>query len=245
MRRTPLIVATALIAVATPAAQQTAPAFEVISIKPTPPERQNQLRFDYCLRDGRFMVAGTPVIWSIAYAFGLKDFQIVGAPDWLSRFDSAYDIEARPAGAVNNQQCRLMLQSVFANRFKMTAHRESRESPVYLLTTTKDGPKLRKGGQVKLNGGVQLDASGKPNWPDGLTMSTLANILSGYTDRTVVDRTGLEGNFGITLDFSIRDGDDRVSVFTAVQDQLGLKLEPGKALVPMLVIDHIEKPSEN
>jgi uncharacterized protein (TIGR03435 family) len=76
-------------------------------------------------------------------------------------------------------------------------------------------------------------------------MSELASYLSNYTDRLVLDRTGLQGRYGVTLDFSLRDGDDRVSIFTAVQEQLGLKLEVGKALVETLVIDHIERPDEN
>jgi hypothetical protein len=68
--------------------------FEVSSVTPTPRERHNQLRTDYCRSGNRFAVAGAPLIWSVAYAFRLKEFQIAGAPDWLNRFDEAYDIEA-------------------------------------------------------------------------------------------------------------------------------------------------------
>src|SRR4051812_27845613 len=67
--------------------------FEVASVKPTPPGRQNELRFDYCQPSGRFAMFGTPVIWSITYAYRVKDYQIVGAPDWLRGFETAYDIE--------------------------------------------------------------------------------------------------------------------------------------------------------
>jgi uncharacterized protein (TIGR03435 family) len=219
--------------------------FEVISIKPTPVERQNRLTLDFCQSSGRFVVAGAPVLWSIGYAYRLKDYQMSGAPEWVSQFDSTYDIEGKPSQAVNNGQCRLMVQSLFKERFKLRVHRENKESPVYNLTIAKNGTKLRVGGAVKLNGGVQVDASGKADWPDGLTMGALATILSNYTDRPVVDRTGLTEKYGITLDFSLRDGDDRPSIFTAVQDQLGLKLEAGRAPIEMLVIDHLEKPEEN
>jgi uncharacterized protein (TIGR03435 family) len=222
-----------------------APSFEVSSVKPTPPERQNTLRKDYCQSGGRFAVAGIPVIWSIEYAYRVRDFQILGAPDWLNQFEAAYDIEGNPAGTVDGDQCRLMVQSLFVDRFKLRAHRESRTSRVYLLTIAKNGPKLRHGGGVKLNGGVQVNASGKPESPDGLTMAALAAILSIYTDRPVLDRTGLQGSYGITLDFSRGEGDDRVSIFTAVQEQLGLKLENGQAPVEMLIIDHIERADEN
>jgi uncharacterized protein (TIGR03435 family) len=138
-----------------------------------------------------------------------------------------------------------MVQSLFVDRFKMRVRRELRESQAYLLIIAKNGPKLQTGGGIKLNGGVQIGPSGKPQWADGWTMSELASYLSNYTDRLVLDRTGLQGRYGVTLDFSLRDGDDRVSIFTAVQEQLGLKLEVGKALVETLVIDHIERPDEN
>jgi len=220
--------------------------FEVSSVKPTPPERQNHLQTDYCTGGGRFAVAGTPVMWSLTYAYHLKDVQISGAPAWLNEFDAAYDIEGKPSGPVNNEQCRLMVQSLFVDRFKLAAHREMKDSAVYLLTIGRNGTKLHEGGGVKLNGGVQLIAPGKPEWPDGLTMSGLAGILSSYTDRPVVDRTGMPGTYGITLDFSLAgDGDDHPSIFTAVQEQLGLKLDSGKAVIEMLVIDHIQKPNEN
>ena len=221
------------------------PTFDVTSVKPTRPDRQNQLRMDYCRAGGMFAVGGTPVTWSLAYAYRAKDYQISGAPGWLSAFDSAYDIEGKPAGSVTNEQCRLMLQSLFVDRFKLAAHRETKEKSVYLLVIGKNGTKLRDGGGVKLNGGVQIGASGKPDWADGWSMSTLASYLSDVTDRPVVDRTGLPGTYGITLDVSRTDSDDRPSIFTAVQEQLGLKLEPGRAPVEIFVIDHIERPNAN
>jgi uncharacterized protein (TIGR03435 family) len=221
------------------------PAFEVVSVKPTPPERLNHLRSDYCPGGGRFSVAGTPVMWSLGYAYHLRDFQISGAPAWLNAFDSAYDIEGKPAGPVTDEQCRLMVQSLFADRFKLVAHLEMKESSVYLLTIGKNGPKLREGGGVKLNGSIQAGASGKPDWADGWTASELAAHLADFAGRPVVDRTGLAGRYGVTLDFSRADGDDRPNIFTAVQEQLGLKLDAGKAPIEMLVIDHIEKPGEN
>ncbi len=219
--------------------------FEVTSVKPTPPDRQNQLRMDYCRAGGIFSVGGTPLIWSLAYAYRVKEYQISGAPGWLSAFDSAYDIEGKPAGSVTNGQCRLMVQSLFVDRFKLAAHRDTKERPVYLLVIGKNGTKLREGEGVKLNGAVQIGASGKPQWADGWNMSTLASYLSDFTGRPVVDRTGLPGTYGITLAFSQGDQNDRPGIFTAVQEQLGLKLEPGRAPVEVFVIDHIERPSAN
>ena len=137
-----------------------------------------------------------------------------------------------------------MVQSLLAERFKLKTHREQRESNVYYLTIGKNGSKLREGGEVRING-LQIDAAGKPTWPDGITTSQLASILSNRTERPVVDRTGLQVKYGMTLDYSIADGDDRPSLFTAVQEQLGLKLDAGRASIEMLIIDQIEKPSAN
>jgi uncharacterized protein (TIGR03435 family) len=231
--------------VATGQSEMGRPAFEVASVKPTPPERQNQLRLDYCGVGGHFLVGGTPVFWSLKYAFRLRDDQIVGAPEWLTAFDSAYDIEGKPGHPVDNAECRLMLQSLFADRFKLAVHRESKETTVYLLKIGKSGPKLPRNSGVKLNGSVQVEAAGRPEWPNGWTMARLAAYLSDMTGRPVVDRTALEGSYGITLSFSRSNTDDAPSIFTAVQEQLGLKLEPGKAPVDLLVIDHIEKPGAN
>ncbi len=139
-----------------------------------------------------------------------------------------------------------MVRSLFAGRFKLAAHTEMRESPVYLLTVAKNGPKLPKGGGgVKLNGSVQVGAGGVPTWADGWTMPALAGYLSDSVGRPVVDRTGLVGVYGITLNFSRTDNDDRPSIFTAVREQLGLKLDAGRAPIEMLVVDHIEKPGDN
>jgi uncharacterized protein (TIGR03435 family) len=225
------------------------PVFEVASVKPTPPERQNHLRLDRCTSGGRFFVGGAPLMWSLTYAFGLKDYQVFGAPDWLNEFGSAYDIEGKPATPVNEDQCRLMLQSLFADRFKLKTNFEMKEAPVYVLTIGKNGTKLHEGGSVKINGGIeylpQTLGPRKLKWPDGLTMPTLAIILSGHTDRPVVDLTGLQGTYGVTLNFSLADGDGEPSIFTAVQDQLGLKLDPARAPIEMLVIDHIERANQN
>ena len=191
-----LIAVASLPSLTTFAVAQNAPLrFEVASVKPTPPERQNLLQKEFCTTGGRFVVAGIPVMWSLTYAFQLKDYQISGAPAWLSEFASVYDIEAKPSQPVNEAECRRMLQSLFADRFKLAMHWEQKESAVYFLTV-KNGTKLHEGAEVRLNGGVQLGASGKPEWADGWDMSALSKYLSNYTDRPVIDRTGLAGTYG-------------------------------------------------
>jgi uncharacterized protein (TIGR03435 family) len=138
-----------------------APSFEAISVKPRPPAATHPLRADYCQRSGRFTMLGTPVMWSMTYAFQVKEYQIVGAPDWVRELESAYNIEAVAGGPVTVEQCRVMVQSMFAERFKLKTHRESRESNVYFLTVGKTPTRLREGGEVRLNGGVQI-ADDKP-----------------------------------------------------------------------------------
>jgi uncharacterized protein (TIGR03435 family) len=98
---------------------------------------------------------------------------------------------------------------------------------------------------VKIAGSTEVDDSGTPVYADGWTMAQLASRLTDIAGRPVVDRTGLEGKYGVNLDYSRTGQDDKPSIFTAVQDQLGLKLDAGKAPLEMMVIDHIERPAEN
>jgi uncharacterized protein (TIGR03435 family) len=219
--------------------------FAVSSVRPTAPGRQNQLRLDYCRSDGSFAMAGAPVLWSLKYAFDLPEYEIADAPQWLSDFDSAYDIAAKPDTAVDNGQCRALLRSLFTERFHLVTHHEERITSVYFLRPAKTGPKLRPGGGVHLNGSVQVNDDGKPEWPDGWSMSRLARFLSDMVERPVIDQTGLPGTYGIALEWSRGDNDDRPDIRTAISDQLGLRLTSGKAPVDMLVIDHIQRPDPN
>jgi bla regulator protein blaR1 len=226
--------------------QSAQPAFDVASVKATPAERQNRLRTDYCTTGGRFLSEGTPLMWPLGYAFGLRDYQIGNAPNWMNEFSSAYDIEAKPAEPVNREQCRLMLQSLFADRFKLKVHREMKEESVYFLAIAKNGPKLHEGGPAKFGGALEVNDDGKPAWPNGWTMQQLANRIADRVDKAVIDHTGLTGSYGVDLTFSRNnDADGLPDILTAVQEQLGLKLESGKAPIEILVIDHIEKPSAN
>jgi uncharacterized protein (TIGR03435 family) len=144
-----------------------------------------------------------------------------------------------------------MLQKLLEHRFKLTIHREAKEMPVYALVVGKNGPKIQA---VKDDdGGTQVDGGdGHPISARNLSMEGLAQILSRrqQTDRPVLDRTGLKGIFNFTLDFATddaasADGTAAPSIFTAVQEQLGLKLEATKGPVEIVVIDRVEKPSDN
>jgi uncharacterized protein (TIGR03435 family) len=159
-----------------------------------------------------------------------------------------------------------MLQSLLADRFGLALHRESREMPVYFLTAAKGGLKLASaegscvkpdpnmppaGRKLPFCGSVRSGPAGMDAWK--INIKTLASNLSGALGRSVIDKTIFQGTFDVHLEFA-RDqvgthppetDSGAPSLFTAVQEQLGLKLESGKAPVEVLVIDHVEKPSEN
>jgi uncharacterized protein (TIGR03435 family) len=98
---------------------QSAPAFEVVSVKRGPPDRHEPFE-SLCSNGGRFISRGTPLLWSIKWAYGLNDYQLAsGWPDWLNAFYT-YDIEAKPEGRVTEDQCRTMVQSLFEERFKLS-----------------------------------------------------------------------------------------------------------------------------
>jgi len=224
---------------------QSAPAFEVVSVRPMPPDRHDQFE-SLCSHGGRFISRGTPLLWTIKWAYGLNDYQVgSGWPDWLNSFYT-YDIEAEGEGRVTEDQCRRMVQSIFEERFKLSMHRKTKTVSVYALVVAKNGPRLPAHGRVTINGALK-QATSEREPPQGWTMTRLANYLANIRaiGRPVVDRTGLRGVYGLTLNYSTADGDDRPDVFSALQQQLGLKLEAIKAPIETWFVDHVEKPTGN
>ncbi len=162
-----------------------------------------------------------------------------------------------------------MNRQILTDRFKLTAHNETRELPAYVLTVAKGGPKFKESKYNPDNRGP-VHGSGRFSMSRGklsgqeAEMPFIVSILSRELGRTVIDRTGLTGKYEITLQWT-PDGDaapparatdsapgappsptdSGPSIFTAIQEQLGLKLESSKGPVPVLVIDHIERPAEN
>jgi uncharacterized protein (TIGR03435 family) len=224
--------------------------FDVVAIRPTPPERLNHLQYERCRGGGRFFAAGLPLMWLITYAFHIDDSAVVGAPDWVKAFDSGFDIQATPGRPVSDDECRQMVKSMLETRFGLQAHHEMREASVLALVRVKENLKLRKVTEedapagVRINGAVMQGPS-EQQAPAGWSMATLVGYLSGTAGRRVIDKTGLPGLYAFNLDFAIREEDGRPSAMTAVQDQLGLKLEGVREKIDFLVIDRVEKPSEN
>lgn len=227
--------------------------FAAASVKPTPVELQNRLRFEKCTDGGRFRSNGAPLMWAIQFGYRIPDSRVVGAPAWVTSFSDAYDIEGTAQRPVSSMECAAMVQSLLIERFKIGSHAETREVAAYALVVVDRGKasKLRRSepralGGVIINGAVQQSLS-EGTAPAGWRMARLAEILSGHpaVGRIVVDKTNLEGTFGFSLKYAVGDGDDGPSIFTALPEQLGLKLQPSKVPVEVLVIDHIERSSPN
>ena len=230
------------------------PAFDVASVKLTPPAGLNHLKFERCINGGRFVTAGTPLAWVIDFAWHVQQDHLLGAPAWTLSFSDAYDIEGKGEGSVSQENCRLMVRALLADRFKLAVHQEAREVAAFALVTGKKTAKLRTVdkaadpggvGGVRINGGIQQSLS-EPEAPAGWSMATLANYLANFAGRPVVDETGLPGTYAFSLEFarSPQEEETRPSVFTAVE-QLGLRLRPTRASIDVLVIDHIERPDVN
>jgi bla regulator protein BlaR1 len=226
------------------------PSFEVASIKPRGPAVIGPgFRSSTGSSPGMLNYSNVTLRTCIQKAYGVRPYQISGGPNWLG--DERFDIMAKAASIVPEDQMMTMLRKLLEQRFKLTTHREAKEMPVYALVVRKNGPKIHA---VKDDdGGTQVDGGdGHQISVRNLSMEGLVQILSRrqQTDRPVLDRTGLKGVFNFTLDFATddaasADGTAGPSIFTAVQEQLGLKLEATKGPVEIIVIDHVEKPSDN
>jgi len=173
----------------------------------------------------------------IVWAFGVTDAQVSG-PSWLD--SERFDIVAKTESGAPRPP---MLQAVLMERFKLATHRETREQTLYELVIAKNGPKLKK-----VDPGEDDMTSRRGHLTAvRATMSRLARFLAGPNvklGRPVVDKTGLDGAFDFTLDWTTEP--DGVSIFVALQEQLGLKLEARKGPVELLIVDHVEKtPTDN
>jgi uncharacterized protein (TIGR03435 family) len=231
------------------------PSFEVASIKVNNSGARNS---GTSTRDGGlFIGTNVSVKQLIMQAYRLQDFQVIGGPDWINT--AAFDIQARAAeGAVPKptgprdynkpDTLSLMVQSLLDERFQLKVRHETREMPVYILSVGKDGSKLRspagETGSMRTNG-----SNGKTNVvATGAPVAALAQMLGQQLRRPVIDKTNLTGLFDFELNwFNANAPTDEVgpSVFTALQEQVGLKLESAKAPVEVLVIESVQKPSEN
>jgi uncharacterized protein (TIGR03435 family) len=188
----------------------------------------------------------------IEIAYGVKDYQFSG-PDWLNA--ARFDIVAKPPAGYTKAQLQPLLRNLLAARFKLTVHHESKEVSGYVLLVSKGGHKLQESARPR---GY---FTGRPGLLSGnqVPMRELADILAGRVGRPVVDSTGLTARYDIKLEWtpdqaapSPVGAEDRQpaepgpSIFTALNDQLGLRLQAQKVPVDVVIVDHVEKtPTEN
>jgi uncharacterized protein (TIGR03435 family) len=236
------------------------PSFEVATIKPSKPGAPGK---GLVMRDPRtFMTVNYTVADLISFAYAVHVRQITGAPAWLE--DEKYDITATPdpPGQPNRKQIEIMVQKLLADRFKLTFHHDKKELSVFALTVGKTGPKLTAStGDPNGLPGVGLGGLGRVI-ANNANMSDFTGLMQSVVlDRPVVDQTGLKGRFDFELKWTADENqfpglmgqlppppenvEAPPDLFTAIQQQLGLKLEAVKTAVDVLVIDHVEKPSAN
>jgi uncharacterized protein (TIGR03435 family) len=255
------------------------PRFAVASIKRNPSTEPLSMAAPMGVgyRPGGRLVAGNaPLTMLIQRAYAVQGFQVVGGPSWIGT--EGYDIEAKPEANTDQKRMWLMLQTLLADRFKLSMHRETRELPVYDLQAVKSGPKLPppqeracsevlttlpERGQPRpappCGPGVVRSGTGLTMLGISVSMPAFAKQLSLIVGREVIDKTGFTGRFALHLEFAVDDAlaglpgpvepaadqDARPTIRTALQEQLGLKLEASKGPVDVLVIDHVERPAGN
>jgi uncharacterized protein (TIGR03435 family) len=236
--------------------------FEVVSIKPSDP---SATRTQIGIAPGGVFRARNVTLKSlIQQAYDVRDFQISGGPGWLNT--ERYDIDAKGNGpAVSEedlikmtddqrnqfqQQMLARLRALLADRCQLKIHKETKEMPVYALIVAKNGPKIQKaadnftpqsGLSMRRNGEGKTEVTGTQE-----QLSFLARMLSNQVGRPVLDKTELKGNYDFKMTFAPDLADtEGPSIFTALEEQLGLKLDAQRGPVEVVVIDSAEHASAN
>ena len=223
-------------------------AFEVASVKPI----RDSWLIDIHVQ-GETVQASGSVQHLVAVAHGAKDYQVFGGPSWIHSTDVMFEIVAKVKAqpeAPNRQQIRSMLQALLAERFQLTLHTEERELPVYMLAIAGGkGLKLTKAAS-DAKSSFRLAMGPVTKLTGTMSMTNLAFQLAlRLHDRPVLDRTGLSGMYDVSLEWSRDDTPPSETtapgLFTALQEQLGLKLQPAREPSPVFVIDRVDRPSAN
>lgn len=254
-----LLVAAVLVQAVVPVSTQSAatnqPTFDVVSVKPNR-SSNTAMRIDLA-PGGRFTASNLPLIQFIRAAYTLQLHQIEQAPSWAvsERFDVIAITSADISGPVvwtpgRHAPMQLMMQSVLADRFKMVAHMEERNAQGYALVVRAAGSTAGK--LIPAATPCAADC-GLQNGPGivnahNVALAQFAELLSQVTGRLVVDATELAGNFDFAARWAPESAQglgDAPSLFTALQEQLGLRLEPRRVRLPVLVVDSIQRPDRD
>jgi uncharacterized protein (TIGR03435 family) len=241
------------------AQKETSPTFDVASVKVNP-SGGGRIHIWSAANDGSFKTENVSLKGLLQFAYGLPETQVLGVSGAIA--DKKFDIEAKLDDAAEAELKKLttdegklrkqeLVQALLAERFKLVCHMETRELPIYALVVAKGGSKLTP----TKSDGLRIGGSYGKLTGEGLTVDGLARELAKTVGRVVVDKTGVKGKFDITLQWTPDEGPARLNgvpisdpppaIFTAIQEQLGLKLEPQKGPVQVIVVDHVEMPTEN
>jgi uncharacterized protein (TIGR03435 family) len=230
-------------------AADTTPSIEVAVINPHDP---NSYHNSFSFRGDQFSLDDQTVSRLIAFAWGINQNQIVDAPIWLR--DEHYDMDGKTSAeadpTVPEQQ--QLIRKLLIDRSGLSFHREKRELAVYALVVAKGGPRLTLAAHPDAQPGQHNEGHGTQTTRSftSAAMSDFVLTMQFFLDRPLVDQTGLIGRYDFNLtytygDASNSDPDAPPPLFTALQEQLGLKFQPTKAVTDVLVIDHVAQPSEN
>jgi len=223
------------------------PRFDVASVK-LHQEEPGPFRVSTAAGNGRVDFINVTLKACLRHAYGLRSYQITGGPGWIS--DDHYDILAKSAGPAGRAQLMRMLQALLDERFQLKFHFETKEMPVYALVVGKSGLKIK---EVKDDGkGMQIGGDAQhPFSARNISMAQFAESLSRLQelDAPVVNRTDVPGIFNIDLEFSPENTTSTdsaaPSLFSALTEQVGLKLEASRGPVRILVVDQVSRPAGN
>ena len=237
-----------------------AQSFEAASIKPSPPASPDRPITGFQTPGGglggRLNTFSTTLRMMIEYAYNVKDFQVSGGPGWAN--SETYDIVAKGDGNSTSPQLRLMLQALLKDRFKLALRHETKAAPIYELVVAKGGSKIQEDTASRQR--IAMTGPGKVV-AQKTSLELFAQLLGTLAGRPVVDKTGLPTTYKFNLDWTPEPGERGLpgppspdvappesngpSLFTALQEQLGLRLQSAKGPVDSLVIEEAEKPTEN
>jgi len=248
------------------------PVFEVAAIHQNVSDQSGRSHIVSSPADGHFLTINASLQSIVRWAFAMTETRILGGPGWIS--STKFDIDAKAEASVDAQlqglspdegraEKQRMVQALLADRFKLATHTETRELPIYELVVAKGGAKL---GARQENGTTVNTRRGQIEVQGSNSVALLGEELAKIVGRVVVDKTAIDGRYSLILKWTPDDAagsgidrppglnataggspaaDSGPSIFAALQEQLGLKLESARGPVKVLVIDHIEMPSEN
>jgi uncharacterized protein (TIGR03435 family) len=225
------------------------PTYDVVSIKLN---KSGSGSTDIDTNDNRYSAKNVSLKDLLENAYGIKKDLISGVtgPIESARFDIEAKIVDRDPDALKKltgKQYGQMLLPFLVERFKLKAHTETKILPVFELVVIKDGPKFKQSEDATRGSGTSIhgDHNGKELTAHNISMTSLASSLTNEVHRTTIDKTDLAGNYDLGMKWSADESDLGPSIFTALQEQLGLKLQSAKGPVETLVVDSVEMPSEN